>query len=364
MPKVIVLSQVALPSSKIGSWPTLYANYLKRNNNVDYIICPFTEDKFQNIDYRWVKSSFAEKIKNKIYNRRFGAYCNMLTTIIEPHEKYIIQVIDNFKIVNEIKEELDKNNLTSQCNIQFFYHGFAPFLSNEKSIAFFESIQEMVVLTNASYKEHLKYYNALPCKFSVLHNGIDTKIFYKITDFEKKDLKSKYKCLDKEIFIWCSQDRPKKGLDFILNVWKKIYNKNKNVELFVIGANRDFKMEGVRFLGKIPNSEIASYYQMADVYLFPSLWQEGFGLTLIEALHSGCYCIASKIGGIAEVLQNGKLGRLIENPHFVLEWEIAINEYLDGNFELPQLADNLYSMESWNEGMNRIINDAKYRFNS
>ena len=359
MPKVILLSQVALPNDNVGSWPTLYANYLIGENQIDFIICPFTKLQFESVAYSCISTSFLNRVKEKITNKRFQAYCTKLQSLINPNQKYIIQIVDNFKLVEAVKNFLDRVNMTDQCYIQFFYHGYAPYLSNEKSGVFFESIQEMILLTKASYLEHLNYYNTLPCKFSVLHNGIDTSVFFKVSESEKDDLKRERNCYEKTVFIWCSQDRPKKGLDFILSVWKEIYKRHKNIALLVIGAKRSPEFDGVRFVGRIPNSEIASYYQMADVYLFPSLWKEGFGLTLIEALHSGCYCIASEIGGIPEVLADGKYGVLIENPHFPDGWSRAIEDYLLNKPTAPDIDAALYSKEQWNDGMEKIITNAK-----
>src|SRR5690606_33475577 len=111
--------------------------------------------------------------------------------------------------------------------------------------------------------------------------------------------------------------------------------------------------------GKIPNDKLPEYYQVSDVYLFPTLCKEGFGMTLIEALHCGNYCIASEYGGVPEVLQNGRFGKLIANSHFVNEWVEAMNHYLE-NVESPfEHPGDLYSMHSWNHGMDRIIDNAR-----
>ena len=64
-------------------------------------------------------------------------------------------------------------------------------------------------------------------------------------------------------------------------------------------------------------------------YLFSTLWQEGFGLSLLEALKCGDYCIASNMGAVSEVLNEGKYGKLIDCPHFVNSWVEAILESLD-----------------------------------
>ena len=115
-------------------------------------------------------------------------------------------------------------------------------------------------------------------------------------------------------------------------------------------------------MGKIPNHNLPTYYQAADCYLFPTLCEEGFGMTLVEALHCGCYCIASKLGGVPEVLKNGEYGKLIENPHDAAEWLDAIKDYLENNLSYPQIPKELYSANAWNQGMNNIIEEAKKTF--
>ena len=199
----------------------------------------------------------------------------------------------------------------------------------------------------------------LPNKNLMLHNGIDTSKFFKITESEKLKLKAEIGNSAKKTFVWCSQDRHKMGLHLILDVWKRIHKNRSDCELVVIGTEISESQNGARFLGKIPNDVLPKYFQAADVYLFPTLCHEGFGLSLIEALHCGNYCIASSLGGVPEVLQYGKLGKLIENPHFVNDWVIAIEDYLTNNPEVLEVEKELYSATSWTIGMNNIILNAK-----
>ena len=151
--------------------------------------------------------------------------------------------------------------------------------------------------------------------------------------------------------------------EFINNCLYKPYEKalKNNSELWIIGSNRKFDISGVKSLGRIPHKELPKYYQMADVYLFPTLCQEGFGLSLAESLHCGCYPIASKLGGVPEVLQNGKFGKLIENPHFENEWKDEIEAILQSNKkEFNNNFDNeLYTLKNWSAQMNNLIEEAK-----
>lgn len=361
MPQVILISQIPLPYSHIGSWTTLYHNYFTNNHQIDYVVCEKPETFYPTIKYIIVESTNLIKIKKRLFKNKYLGYFKALEKIIEKDEKFIIQIIDNFGIVKPLIDFLEKTGKRNKCYLQFFYHGFPPFYENFYGRWFFESIDEMVLLTNDSYKEHKRYYTVLPTKFSVLHNGIDTSKFHPVNAEQKEILKKELGITNKKVFVWCSQDRPKKGLDFILDVWKR--TKTQDAILLVIGANREIKIDRVAFLGRIPNTYLPKYYQIADCYLFPTLCHEGFGLSLIEALHCGSYCIASEYGGVPEVLQYGKLGKLIENPNFVEEWIVAIESFLDGkesNFAV--IPENLYSMQNWNDGMNSIINNAKKNF--
>jgi glycosyltransferase involved in cell wall biosynthesis len=359
MPRVILISQVPLPFSEIGSWTTLYNNYLNANHQIDYIVCEQPNKQFENINYSFVADNLETKIKKKWKKNSYLGYMDALAKLMHPEEKYIIQIIDNFGIVKPLLAFLESKKLRSNCYLQFFYHGFSPFFENFQGKWFFEAIDEMVLLTNDSYMAHKEYYTILPSRFSVLHNGIDTSKFYPLSEEEKLIMKIKKGVSDKKVFVWCSQDRPKKGLHILLDAWKRVYKEELNMVLWVIGCEPKAAMAGVRYLGSIANDELAPYFQVSDCYLFPTLWHEGFGMSLIEALHCGNYCIASAIGGVPEVLQYGKLGQLIEKPHFVGEWQKAIVDFIEKPVQKRAVPSKLYSSESWALGMNTIVENAK-----
>lgn len=364
MSNVILLSQLPLPYSKIGSWTTMYKNYLESNHQIDYIVCEKPNHEFPTVKYCLVGTDLVSKFIKKITKNRYYSYFKALEKIMQKDEKYIIQIIDNYGIVKPLHDFLLSKNLRKNCYLQFFCHGFPPFYENFHGRWFFETIDEMVLLTNDSYQAHKNYFTVLPTRFSVLHNGINTQKFCKLNPNDKVALKEKLGAKDKTVFVWCSQDRPKKGLHIILDAWKKVHSQNPNTILWIIGCEPKQAQNGVQYLGRILNEDLATYLQTSDCYLFPTLCHEGFGLSLIEALHCGNFCIASSIGGVPEVLQYGKLGKLIDTPHFVSSWEEAMSDYLNGSFECPQFSNELYSAQNWNKGMNTIISNVKSRFES
>lgn len=52
------------------------------------------------------------------------------------------------------------------------------------------------------------------------------------------------------------------------------------------------------------------YYDKTDVFVYPSVWQEAFGISIVEAMAQGKICIASRSGGIPEIIEDGKDGFL------------------------------------------------------
>ena len=70
----------------------------------------------------------------------------------------------------------------------------------------------------------------------------------------------------------------------------------------------------VRFLGKVPLAETPMLFSNADVTIIPSLWNEPFGIVAIESLAAGCPVIASSVGGLGEIFQDGVESFYVERP--------------------------------------------------
>jgi glycosyltransferase involved in cell wall biosynthesis len=64
------------------------------------------------------------------------------------------------------------------------------------------------------------------------------------------------------------------------------------------------RLENLEYVGIVPNSQLLSYYQAADVVLVPSQYPEGFGRVICEALACGTPVLASNIGGIPDAMDN------------------------------------------------------------
>lgn len=137
-------------------------------------------------------------------------------------------------------------------------------------------------------------------KFEVMPNAIDCSKY--IYDINKQILKKKELGLkDESIIGHIGRFSPQKNHKFLLEIFKRVNEKEPNSKLLLIGQGQlcnsiktyvhklDLE-EKVKFLGV--RKDIPDLLQVMDVFLFPSLY-EGLPVTIIEAQSAGLPCIIS-----------------------------------------------------------------------
>jgi spore coat protein SA len=66
----------------------------------------------------------------------------------------------------------------------------------------------------------------------------------------------------------------------------------------------------VRFVGSVPNSRVVDYYREADVLINPS-FSEAFGMSLVEAMACQVPVVATRVGGMTEIVEDTHAGLLV-----------------------------------------------------
>ncbi|MFV1952015.1 MAG: glycosyltransferase family 4 protein [Nitrospinota bacterium] len=113
---------------------------------------------------------------------------------------------------------------------------------------------------------------------------------------------------------------PHKGHKYLIEAFKGIEQQIPGTYLVIVGngplrkeieelADKYDILKRIRFTGK--QSDIYPYLSMMDIFVLPSVEREGLGLALIEAMSMEKPVIATDIGGIPEVVEDGKSGILV-----------------------------------------------------
>ena len=92
----------------------------------------------------------------------------------------------------------------------------------------------------------------------------------------------------------------------------------------------------VQFTGRLARSELPAIVGEAALAVVPSLWFEGFPMVVVEALACGTPVIASNLGSLAEIVQEGKTGRL-----FAVGNAAALAEVVRGALATPEALSSL-----------------------
>src|SRR2546425_1655402 len=93
----------------------------------------------------------------------------------------------------------------------------------------------------------------------------------------------------------------------------------------------------IAFRGALPRDEVIQAYASADIFVLPSLF-EPFGIVLLEAMAAGLPVVASAVGGIVDVVEDGKTGLLVppRNPEALAD---ALERLLSNPTMLDEMGD-------------------------
>lgn len=129
---------------------------------------------------------------------------------------------------------------------------------------------------------------------------------------------------DAQILLAVGRIEPLKGLDILIEALAEMTERTR-LQLLIVGGDDRSEHEvarlhqvaqsagvagHIRFVGAVLHEDLNTYYNAADVVVVPSFY-ESFGLVAVEAMASGVPVVASRVGGLASTIIDGRCGYLI-----------------------------------------------------
>lgn len=157
-------------------------------------------------------------------------------------------------------------------------------------------------------------------------------------------------------FLYLGRLEQEKGIVQLCEAFTRAFNSNPAIKLQIAGwgtleaelQQKYSKHPGISFLGAISGRVKEAALSDATILIVPSLWEEVFGVVVVEAFAFGKPVLGSNIGGLPELIRPGETGWLVEA----------------GN--TSELAEHLLAVSKMDQGllakMSRICKEYSYQF--
>ena len=190
----------------------------------------------------------------------------------------------------------------------------------------------------------------------VLYNAVDTSRFL-------SSCKKRNGVINKPVrLLYLGRLEYRKGVQVSLEACRMLKDRGVRFSFTIAGygsyeptlkkITEDLNLEDcVTFYGKTDYPE--RLYEDTDVFLHSPIYDEAFGITILEAMASGCLVVAARSGGIPEVISDGKNGFLTEkysseNIADAVERILALNrEAIEGIIKNGRLTADRFAIGSY-----------------
>lgn len=175
--------------------------------------------------------------------------------------------------------------------------------------------------TSSALKPHLSKVHVIPC-------FVDCNRFKPQSPLQVAKLRQQLGLNGKKTVLFVGRIVPYKGLEYLIKAIEHAKNEQgEELNLLIVGgeegknitdkseyyqqilrlAEKSNIRKNIHFLGRVENSQLATYYSLADVVALPSIMRgEAFGSVLLEALACGTPVVASSVPGVKAVLKGNE----------------------------------------------------------
>jgi len=176
-------------------------------------------------------------------------------------------------------------------------------------VNFYKKI-DFVIAPSEYIKEELIKHGINKNKVKVISNGIEVKIYKKISGEERNKLRNKYHLpLNKIIITYIGRIDPEKNLKLLLTISPKIEKLHKNIFFLVAGAgsyahnftNKAKKLENIKTIDWLDTNGVIDILGISDIFINPSP-SESQSIITLEAMASSLPLIVIKEGALKNLI--------------------------------------------------------------
>ena len=229
--------------------------------------------------------------------------------------------------------------LSKRVSTPIVAHIHFDMLSNPAAEHIFDNIKGIICVSNYLYSNVSENIRR---KCITVYNGIDNTSFSIKSDEIRSKLRHDYKLNDNDILlVYSGRIDPIKGVKELIDAI--ILTKNKNIKLMIIGSSSfsetsyqdDYSKlvyesaneikDQIIFTGFQPYSKIPTLLSISDIAVIPSLCNDAFPTSILEAQASGLPIITTSLGGIPEQVTSDNAIILAPSNSFTTDLASAIS---------------------------------------
>ncbi|MDF2840631.1 MAG: glycosyl transferase group 1 [Clostridia bacterium] len=267
------------------------------------------------------------------------------------------QLVDKYQLVHVfnrplwvplLRQRLVKAKISLSMHNEMFFPSKIP---PDKAMECIESAEFITTVSQFIADGIRKLYPSADKKLKVVYSGVDVDNYQpgwsKQGIENRNSLKSKLNIKKDKIVLYVSRLSPKKGSDLVLQAMKTVMESRNDVALVIVGSKwyGDNKVDDftqslntlaktlkgpVVFTGFVTPAEMASYYNLGDVFICASQWEEQYGNGIAIDDYSNPKVFAEKINYLLDnqkaAMEFGKTGRDLAVKKY--SWERVANDLL------------------------------------
>jgi Glycosyltransferase len=223
--------------------------------------------------------------------------------------------------------------------------------------------EHVFTVSENTKKDIVKMFKVNPEKITVTYNGVDKDFRIK----KKEEIEYLYEKFqipkNKKIIMYVGNLKPHKNLERLLEAFALLKNRNDKILLLVGKAfksvdlqkrEEELKIEGnVIHTGLVTKDELVDFYNLADLFVFPSLY-EGFGIPPLEAMACGTPVICADNSSLPEVVGNVAI---MFDALNILDLCDCMNQFFYGKYDVVKLINqglDRIRLFDWNESIEKV----------